>query len=326
MRAPTAVIQTYVLGIVAWSVLFLAIAHAEQEQPLLTHRIGVLSVPMEESLRQGLRERGYIEGKNIVIEWRRAKANDQELRLLADELVQSKVDVIVTSGTPAARAALAATTTIPVVFSAGDPVATGLATSLVKPGKNGTGVSVVSTELTAKRLDFLHQLAPRARRIAYLMNSANPLGPLQLDEARKATAVLGVELIILDSRNVPELDHALHALQRKSVDAVLVTSDLLFHVNKSKIAEAVRRGKLPGMFPYREYLGDGMLACYGPDLKEVARTLAIYVDKILKGANPADLPIDQISKYELVIDLRVARELGIKVPQDLLLRADEVIR
>jgi putative tryptophan/tyrosine transport system substrate-binding protein len=323
VRASTAVIETCVL---AWSVLFLAIAHAEQEQPPLTHRIGVLSVPMEEFLRQGLRERGYTEGKNIIIEWRRAKQSGQELGSLAAELVQSKVDVIVTSGTLAARAALAATTTIPVVFSAGDPVGTGLAASLVKPGKNGTGVSVVSTELTAKRLDFLHQLAPRARRIAFLMNSSNPLGPLQLKEARNATSVLGVGLIILDSRNAAELDHTLHALQRNSVDAVLVTADLLFQLNKSKIARAVRQGKLPGMFPYREYLDDGMLASYGPDLKELASRMAVYVDKILKGAKPADLPIEQLSKYELIINLRVARELGIKVPQELLYRADEVMR
>ena len=296
------------------------------EQPPLPH-IGVLSVPpVDGLLRAGLRERGYIEGKNIRIDWRSPYGNDQDAQSVAADLVREQVDVIVTFGTLGARAALSATATIPVVFSAGDPVATGLADSLVRPGRNGTGVSVVSTELAAKRLDFLHQLAPRARRIGYLMNSANPLGPVQLDEARKAAPMLGLELVILDARNVAELNERLRTLNRRSVDGVLVTPDPLFQMHKSAIAVAVHRAKLPGMFPYKEYLDDGTLSSYGPDLRELSYRMAVYVEKILKGAKPSDLPIEQISKYQFIIDLRTARALGIKVPQELLYRADEVLR
>ena len=224
---------------------------------------------IQEFLRAALRERGYLEGKNIVIDWRSPYEGNQELRALAAELVGERVDVIVTFGTPAARAALSATSTIPVVFSAGDPVATGLADSLVKPGRNGTGVSVVATELTAKRLDFLHRLAPRARRIAYFVNSANPLGPLQLEEARRTAPVLGIELVVLDAKNISELEDRLRVLHPKEVDAVLVTADVLFQMNRPTIARAVRRARIPGMFPYKEYLDDGMLSSYGPDLREL---------------------------------------------------------
>lgn len=316
------VIRGYATAVVLGTMLFLPVADAQAAIP----RVGVLSIPpIEQLLRVSLRERGYIEGQNILIE-SRSYANDQELRSGAADLVRSKVDLIVTFGTPAAQAVLAATATIPVVFSSGDPVGTGLVASLVKPVGNATGVSAVSTELIAKRLDFLHQLAPRARRIAYLMNSSNPLGTLQLKEARRTAAMLGVQLIVLDSRNVAELDKALNTLRKRSVDALLVTADFLFELEKSTIARAVRSAKLPTMSPYKEYLEDGVLSSYGPDLKELANRMAVYADKILKGAKPSDLPIEQISKYELVIDLRTARALRIKVPQELVYRADQVIR
>ena len=290
-------------------------------------RVGVISVPPnEELLRSAFRERGYVEGKTISIDWRSRYTSDDELKSVAVELVHQEVDVIVTFGTPAARAALSATTTIPVIFSAGDPVATGLAESLVKPGRNGTGVSVVATDLTGKRLDLLHQLTPRARRIGYLMNSSNPLGSLQLEEARTAAEALSLELIVLDARNSSELDKTLGALHRQSADALLVTADLLFQLSKVSIARALRRAKLPAIVPYKAYLDDGTLSSYGPNLKELSSRIAAYVDRILKGAKPSDLPIEQVSTYELVIDLRTARMLGIQVPSDLLYRADEVIR
>jgi ABC-type uncharacterized transport system substrate-binding protein len=188
-----------------------------------------------------VRELGYVEGKNIVIEWRRSKGGEQELQALAAELAHSKVDVIVTSGTSTARAVLAATTTIPLVFSAGDPVMTGLVSSLVKPGGNATGVSVLSTELMAKRLDFLHQIAPRARRIAVLMNSSNPIGALQLEEAQKAAHMLGVQLIALNARNETELDTALRELPRSSADGFLVAVDLFLMANIKVPQELVYR-------------------------------------------------------------------------------------
>ena len=321
MSVASAVIRSAVLmGAVTLS----ALAHADH--PASMPRIGVLNVPIEQFLRQGLRELGYVEGKNIIIESRRSDGSEQELQSLAAELVRSKVDVIVTAGSPTARAVLAATTTVPLVFSAGDPVSTGLVKSLVKPGGNATGVSVLSTELMAKRVDLLHQIVPRVRRIVCLTNSSNPIGPLQLEEAQKAAHALGIQLIALDAGVEAELDRALQQLSRSSADGFLVSVDLFLMANKSKITRAVRKARLPAVYPYREYLGAGTLASYGPDLNETARKLAAYVDKILKGAKPGDLPIEQLSKYELVIDLRAARELNIKVPQELLYRADEIIR
>ena len=248
------------------------------------------------------------------------------MRSLATDLVHAKMDVIVVYGTPAARAALGATGTIPVVFLSGDPVASGVAASLARPGHNGTGVSGVLTELTAKRLELLFQVVPRARRIAYLTNSSNPAATPQREAAQKAARTLGVQLIYLDARNADELTVALGAMPRSAANGVLISGDALLHANKPRIAHAVREARLPSVSPYKDYHEEGVLMSYGPNLIAVGRKLAVYVDKILKGAKPADLPIEEMSTYELVINLRVARELGLKVPQELLLRADEVIR
>jgi putative ABC transport system substrate-binding protein len=308
------------------STVLMTAVHADEPK---VARIGVLvgaESPSEGFLRDGLRELGYIEGKNIVIEWRRFAGGGEELRSLAADLARSKLDVIVAATTAAGRAALEATATIPVVFLSGDPVATGLAASLAKPGRNGTGVSLVSTELYPKRLEYLHLLAPRARRIAFLTNSSNPVSGPQLGALQKAAPMLGVQLVTLDARNESELGTVLGALRRGEAEGVIVSSDGVFRSNKSKLAQAIRKARLPAIFPYRAYIDDGALMSYGPDLKEAGRKTATYVDRILKGAKPGDLPIEQMSKYELIINLRVARELGLKVPQDLLLRADEVIR
>jgi putative ABC transport system substrate-binding protein len=293
-------------------------------------RIGALlsignSPLLSEGLRDGLRELGYNEGQNVVIEWRSA-ASDVELRANAIELALSKLDVIVVNTTAGARAALEASTTVPIVFGSGDPVATGLAATLARPGGNATGVSVLSTELYPKRLEYLHWLAPRARRIAFLMNSSNPIAVTQLEATQRAAPMLGVQLVKLDARNESELRTVLHALQRGAADGAIVTNDVVYRSAASQVAQVLRQARLPAIFPYRQYLEEGGLMSYGPDPKEVGRKLAVYVDKILKGAKPADLPIEQLSKYELVIDLRVARELKLNVPQDLLLRADEVIQ
>jgi len=215
---------------------------------------------------------------------------------------------------------------MPIVFVSGDPVATGLAASLAKPGGNATGVSVVSTELFPKRLEYLHWLAPRARRIAFLTNSSNPIASTQLEATQKAAQLLGVQLVKLDARNESELRTVLHALERGAADGAIVSNDLVYRSTASKVAQVIRKARLPAIFPYRQYLNEGGLMSYGPDPRDVGRKLAVYVDKILKGAKPTDLPIEQLSKYELVIDLRVARELNLTVPQELLLRADEVIR
>jgi putative ABC transport system substrate-binding protein len=294
-------------------------------------RIGFLT-PLPESgsdregFRQGLRELGYVEGKNIVIDWRRADTG-QESQALADELVKTKVNVIVASGTPAAHAAMHATATIPVVFaSIGDPVASGFAVSLARPDRNGTGVSIDSTKLNPKRLEFLHHLAPKARRITYLANSSNPITARVLEETKIAARTLGVRLQILDARNAGELDAVLPTLSKNPSEAILVGGSLLYLANKGKVAAAVRKARVPAIFPFDDFHENGALMSYGPSLREAGRLAAGYVDKILKGANPSELPIQQISRFELIIDLRLARELGIDVPRELLVRADRVIR
>ena len=242
------------------------------------------------------------------------------------ELVQTKPDLIVTFGTPAARAALEATKTIPVVFiGAADAVGTGLVPSLARPGGNATGVSLLGTELGSKRLDLLRQLAPRARRVAYLVDLANPASAVQAKSLNAAALSLGIKLETFNATNAGEISKALRTIPWKQIDGVLIGGDPIFLAEGAKIARAVRAGKVPALFPYRDFHEYGVLMSYSPDLREVIRLSAHYVEKILKGANPADLPVEQVSKVDLIVDLRVADELGINVPQEILFRADEVM-
>ena len=306
--------------------LMCASVHADSPVP----RIGVLlpqmaDAPLGDGLREGLRDLGYIEGKTIILESRPPGSTPEALRSIAADLARSKVDLLVVFSTPAARAALDATT-LPVVFLAGDPVAAGLAASLARPGGKATGVSLVTSELTAKRLELLRLSAPRARRFLILTNSANPTTALQLAGAQEGARALGVQLMTLDARNATELDTALAQISHSGAGGVVVSAELLFLVNRAKIARALRETKLPAIFPATEYHDAGVLLSYGPSLKQAMRRVAVYVDKILRGARPADLPIEQVSKVELVIDLRVAHAQGLEIPQGLLLRADEVIR
>ena len=279
-----------------------------------------------EGFQEGLRELGYVEGRTILIEWRNTLGYEDELRPLASELVQIAPDVIVTSSTPAARAALEATKTIPVVFAAvGDPIATGLVTNLARPEGNGTGVSLLSTELGVKRLDLLRQLAPRAHRVSYLVALANPSEAVRTKSVQAAAHALGIKLDIYNATNVEEIDSALRAIPWKSTDGVLIGSDPIFQAEGAKISEAVRTARVPAVFPWPDFHQYRVLMSYGPDLRKAASRAAYYVDKILRGAKPSDLPVEQISQMDLVIDLRVARELGVKVPPELLFRADRVI-
>lgn len=277
-------------------------------------------------LRDGLREQGYVEGRDILIEWRRIGSSIDDARPHVAELVRSKVDLIVALSTSPARAAMEATSTIPIVFVSADPVATGLAKSLARPGGNATGVSVASPELVAKRLDLLHQVLPHARRIAFLRNPNNASISQQWAEGQKAAGQIGVYLEAFDARDAAQIDKSLRAIQRSAPGAILVASDLLFLTEKARVVSAIRRAKIPAMFAWKEYHEQGALMSYGPDLKDVTRRTAVYVVKILKGAKPSDLPIEEVSKFDLVIDLRVAQELKIEIPQGLLFRADEVIR
>jgi len=303
------------------------LAHADPPPTMV--RIGALVPPVltspEEGMRQGLKELGYIEGRNLTIERRLGETNDA-LQSGAAELVRSRVDVIVAFGTAAAHAALSATSTIPVVFISGDPVGTGLAGSLARPGSNGTGVSSLSSELMSKRLELLQKVAPRIRRVILLGNPSSPLHTGVLRETQNAARTLHLRIVTLDARNADGLDAALRGIQRDAADAFIVSSDVLFLGNREKIATAVAKAKLPAIFPWPDYHDAGVLMSYGANLREAGRQMAGYVDRILKGAKPGELPIEQMSKYELVIDLRVARATGLKVPQELLLSADAVIR
>jgi putative ABC transport system substrate-binding protein len=262
--------------------------------------------PQETGLREGLRQLGYIEGKDISIDWINSPHTNDEFRLRAADAVRSKPDLIVAFGTPAARAVLDATSTIPVVFYVGDPVATGLASSLAHPEGNATGISVLSTELTAKRLDLLHQLVPRARRIVYLINPSNPLTARLLQEAQDTSRKLGLQLMPIGARNAEELDLALSKVRRGHADGVLVT-DAFFVAERVKVVKVIRASRLPAMFGWKEDQEDGVLISYGPSFREGARRVAAYVDKVLRGSKPSQLPIEQDATYELIINLRVAR-------------------
>ena len=328
MSAISVVMRSIVLVVAIGAALLSPPARADQ--PPTNVRIGVLT-PMgdtlaEAGLREGLSELGYIEGRNLTIELRRYAQSTDALRSASADLVRSRVDLIVAVGTQAARAAVSATSTIPVVFQSGDPVASGLVASLARPGANATGVSTQTTELMGKRLELLMKFAPRIRRVILLVNPESTLYTAILSETQKVALTLRIHIVVLNARNADELDEALRGLQRKWGDAFIVSSDIFFIANKAKIADAIRKAKLPALVPTRDYHGDGVLMSYGPSLHWGAHRAAAYVDKILKGARPADLPVEQHSRFELIIDLRAAHELGLKVPQELLLRADEVIR
>ncbi len=308
------------------------LAHATPGTPQgKVPRIGFLTrCPVwfdEQGFKQGLRELGYVEGKTILIEWRRILENVDQLHPAADELVRSGVDVMVTCSTEATRAAIDATKTIPIVFTGlGDPVVAGLAASIAKPEANATGVSVLATELYPKRLDLLRQLVPHARRVAFIVNLSSPGSAVALKPLEAASKTLNIQLKVYNTRTAQEVESALRTMPWTSIDGLLSAGDSVVAGQGAKIAQAVRKARVPAVFPWRQFHEYGVLMSYGPDPKDLMRRGAYYVDRILKGAKPADLPIEQASKVDLVIDLRVARETGIKVPQELLYRADEVIR
>jgi putative tryptophan/tyrosine transport system substrate-binding protein len=278
----------------------------------------------QDGLRKGLRLLGYIEGRTIVIHWRKHGEMEKELAQVATALGQSEADLIVTFGTPASRTALMATNK-PVVFVVGDPVGSGLAKSLRHPGGRATGVSMVTGDLIAKRLELLRLLVPRMRRVALFRNPDNPLEEGILVRARQLTQDLQLQLVTLEARNAEELDGTLRALKRSFADGLIVSSDSLFRANQARIGEATRSVGLPAIFPF--YLKDDQaLIVYGPSIADATRRMAVYVDKIIRGAKPADLPIEQMSTYELIIDVRVARAMDIRIPDEILLRATEVIR
>ena len=277
--------------------------------------------------RDGLRDLGYVEGRNILIEYRWAEGNYERFPSLIAELIALKADVIVTAGTPAAIAVKKATASIPLVMVAvGDPVGTGLVASLGRPGGNATGLTSIAPELEGKRLELLKEVLPKVSRVVVLWNPANAYQIGSEKEVQAAAKVLHILVASLPVRNREELGNALAAIPREHADAVLVLADRLLLHNRERIADFVITNHLPTMNAYRELVEAGGLISFGPSYAVMHRQAATYVDKILKGAKPADLPVEQPAKFELVINLKSARALGITIPQSVLARADEVIQ
>jgi ABC-type uncharacterized transport system substrate-binding protein len=273
-----------------------------------------------------LAELGYVEGKNAVIERKSAEGNPERLKDLAAELVRQQVDVIVTAGTPAGFAAKKATSTIPIVLGANsDPVGVGLVASLARPGGNMTGNSLMAPDLSAKRLDILHTLAPDISRFAILWDSSNPGMAARVRETKIAADQAHVLLHTVGPRNLDELDAAFADLLKARPDALLVTAEAFTRQHLARILDFANNNKIPAMFEDSSYVTAGGLMSYGPDYQDVFRKAAIFVDKILKGAKPGDLPIEQPTKFELVINLKTAKTLGLEIPPKLLALADRVI-
>ena len=279
------------------------------------------------AFRQGLRDLGYVEGQNLAIEWRFVEGRLERFPDFAAELVRFKIDLIVTATSPGIRAAKEATSTIPIVMAvAGDPVGDGFVASLARPGGNITGLTSLSTELGAKQLELLKQAVPKVSRVAVLSNPANQLRAPQLQVAEMAARSLGVQLHILEARGPNEFESAFASMTRKRAGALLVLTDPLFFLHRTRIADLAAKSRLPAVYALREHVEAGGLMAYGASLSDLFRRAATYLDKILKGAKPSDLPVEQATKFELVVNLKTARALGLTIPQLILIRADEVIQ
>jgi putative ABC transport system substrate-binding protein len=279
-----------------------------------------------EACRQGLRDLGYVEGQNIILEPRLAEGHNERLATLAAELVQLKVDVIVAAATPASRAAKAATSTIPVVFVAvGDPVKAGLVATLAQPGGNVTGLSLLTSDLSGKRLSLLMETVRRVSRVAILMNPDNPISAVFLAETKLAAQQLRTELQPFNARNPEEIAQAFAVAAGQRIDAVIVFDDPVLWSYRAQIVALADVRKIPAVYGYRDFVDQGGLMSYGPDRPDQYRRTAIYIDKILKGAKPSELPIEQPTKFELIVNRKTAKSLGIELPASVIVGANEVI-
>jgi len=307
-------------------------AFAAEAQPTKMPRIGYLSLapgpsPRSEALQQGLRELGYEEGRNIAMEYRWAEGNFDRAREAGVELARLKVDVIVTGGPQTTRAAKEATTTIPIVMAVDyDPVGAGFVATLARPGGNITGLSAINPELSGKRLDLLKQTVPRLSRVAVLWNPAEPNAKTYLRETQVAAQAIGVQLQALEVRAPRDLEGALQAARRERSNAFTVLTDPVTLYHRELLADLAAKHRLPGIYSERLFVEAGGLMSYGASDRELHRRAAVFVDKILKGAKPGDLPVEQPTKYELLINLKAAKALGLTIPPSILQRADEVIQ
>ena len=290
-------------------------------------RIGIIDdSPIWNAFRHGLRDLGYLEGQSIAFEYRYAGGLPDRLAWVAVELVHRPVDLIATFGTPPALAAKQATTTIPIVMmGVGDPVGSGLVSSLARPGGNITGNTILGPEVAGKRLQLLKEVIPSLSRVVFLWNPDNASHPAQLAELRVAVEALGIKLLPVPVRSSDEFDNAFAAMMRERPDAFLMTNDPFHQLSIGRIIDFLANNRLPGMFVTREVTVAGGLLSYGASLPDLFRRGAVYVHKILQGTKPADLPIEQPVKFELVVNLKTAKAMGLSIPESFLLRADETI-
>jgi ABC-type uncharacterized transport system substrate-binding protein len=285
-----------------------------------------LEANLVDAFREGLREHGYEEGRNIAIEYRWADGEYERFPALVTELIAAKVDVIVTAGTPAALAMKKATTTVPLVMVAvGDPVGTGLVPSLARPGGNLTGLSSIAPDLEGKRLQLLREVVPALSHVAMFVNSLNPFHVSSMRQAHAAAQAMGIKLQLHDISKSEDLDGAFAAIREERPDALLILADRIFLHNRERLMDFTEEQRLPNVNAYKELVEVGGLMSYGPSYEDMHKRAAIYVDKILKGAKPADLPIEQPSKFTFIVNLKAAKALGLTVPSQLLGLADQLI-
>ena len=326
--------RTLALLITLTLALLVAPLAADAQQPVKVPRLGLLSpfspsdtARWHKAFRQGLHDLGWVEGENISIEYRYAEGRSDRLPALAADLVRLTVDIIVAAVTPDALAAQHATKTIPIVMaSPGDPVASGLVESLARPGGNITGLSQIAPELAGKRLELLNDIVPTLSRVAVLWDPQDQGSALSWSEIQLPARQLGVQLHALEVRSANDLDHAFDKATRARAGALAIMPSPVFVTNLKRLADLAARSRLPSIFHLREFVDAGGLMAYGPDRSDLFRRAATYVDKILKGTNPADIPVEQPMKFELVINLKTAQALGLTIPPLLLFQATEVIR
>jgi ABC-type uncharacterized transport system substrate-binding protein len=307
---------------------------AQAQQPKKISRIGFLSTaaisslsPRLDAFRQGLLELGYVEGKNIAIEYRSAEGNINRLPELAAELVRLKIDCIVTAGENPTRAAKQATNTIPIIMtSVGDPVGLGFAASLARPGGNITGLSTYSADLAGKRLEFLKETIPKLSRVAIFSDPRAFSPSIELKETEAAARLLKVQVTFFEVRSLDELEDAFRSSAKSRADGFIIMPSGFFNTNQRRLVELAAKHRLPGMYLEQEFVLAGGLMTYATSIPDLYRRAAAYVDKILKGAKPADLPVEQPTKFELVINLKAAKQIGLTIPPNVLARADKVIR
>ena len=313
------------------SALATPLAVIAQQQPTKIPRVGYLvfgrpAQRLHEAFRQGLRELGYVEGRNIIVEYRFAEGKVERLQELAEELVRLKVDVIVAPDPPSFHAAMKATKTIPIVMrSSFDPVASGIVASLAHPGGNVTGVFSLYSELNGKRMELLKEAVPTTSRVMVLLNSQSADAKMELGIAEGAARSLGLHLLPQEVRSAGDFENAFKAATRERANGLLVLRSPLTLANAARIASLAAKARLPAIYDDVPYMEAGGLMSYGSNLPELYRHTATYVDKILKGAKPSDLPVEQPTKLELVINLKTAKTLGIKIPNSILVRATKVI-